>query len=161
MKWSAYHDLRDAAEQVSSIMRLTLLGFIPNLHFFVAEFYFAYYLKFGLAKKPNEEDKNAWCEWLQQNLNGFKKQPQDLAAVNRDPPNHPNPSDGQYSIEVIVGWSRRRILLIVVIPFILFLIGTTTFALLWSVNVGAHHSNVSAGFSIASYFAGFAGGEFT
>jgi hypothetical protein len=161
MKWSAYHDLKDAAEQVSSLMRLTLLGFIPNLHFFVAELYFAYYLKLGLAKRPNEEDEKAWCEWLQQNLNGFKKQPQDLAAGNRDPPNQPDPSDGQYSIEVIVGWSRRRILIIVVIPFILFLICTTTFALLWSVNLGAHHSNVSAGFSIASYFAGLAGGEFT
>jgi hypothetical protein len=47
MKWSEYHDLRDAAEAASSLMKFrfslsgslmkfSLPGFVANLHFFVA-----------------------------------------------------------------------------------------------------------------------------
>jgi hypothetical protein len=103
----------------------------------------AYYHWLGLVKQPAVQDEREWCEWLQRNLNHGSM----------------DPAAGQYSIEVVVGWSRARILRIVVIPFVLFLSCTTTFALLWSVTLGAHHGNVSAGFSIASYFAGLAGGE--
>jgi hypothetical protein len=120
--WSDYHYLRDASEfslNVTQVLNLTHLRSLPysiNLSFFVAELYFACYHWLGLVKRPNVEDEKAWCKWLQQNLNGADK----------------DPSAGQYSIEVIVGWSRRRILIIVVIPFILFLTCTTTFTLLWS-----------------------------
>lgn len=109
---------------------------------FIAEGMMAYYIWLGVAKRPEVKEEEAWCEWIQKNPNKGEK----------------DPSAGQYSIEAVVGWSRRRILVIVVMPFILFLFSTTVFALLWSNNIGAHQGNISAGFSIASYFAGLAGG---
>jgi hypothetical protein len=131
-----------------------------HLSFFVAELYFAYYNWLGLVKSPDANEETSWCEWLQQNLNGVIKKPPDLNGDHDAPPDPPpTPSAGQYSIEVIVGWSRRRILVIVVIPFILFLTCTTAFAILWSFHLRDHHSSVGAGFSIASYFASLAAGE--
>lgn len=116
-----------------------------HLRFFVAELYFAYYNWLGLVKRPDANEETAWCEWLQQNLNGVIRKPPDLYG-NHDAPSDPPPapSAGQYSIEVIVGWSRRRILVIVAISFILFLTCTTAFVIPCSFHLGAHHSNVGA-----------------
>jgi hypothetical protein len=112
----------------------------------------AHYNWLGLVKRPDANEEAAWREWLQQNLNGVIKKPPDLNGNHDDPPDPPPaPSAGQYSIEAIVGRPRRRVLVIVVIPFILFLTCTTAFAIFWSFHLGAHHSNVGVGFSIASY----------
>jgi hypothetical protein len=91
-----------------------------HLSFFVAELYSPYWNWLGLVERPDANEETAWCEWLQQNLNGVIKKPP-------DPP--PAPSAGQYSIDVIVGWSLHRILVIVLIPFVLFLTCTTAFAI--------------------------------
>jgi len=153
--WSRYHSLQKLATFYVLFILLNhwwcfqltwWLFFSKSGAIFYKQVTFSLYYYFGVfPRKPEVEVEIAWCDWLQANLNNGSK----------------DPAVGQYSIEVIVGWSRERILYIVVIPLVFFLCCTTTFALVWSFTVGAHHSNVSAGFSIASYFAGLAGGEST
>jgi hypothetical protein len=137
--WSDYYYLRDYLEFSTA----NLYFWVPTaVRRFIAEGTMAYYIWLGMVKSPEVKEEEAWCEWIQKNLNKGER----------------DPSAGQYSIEVVVGWSRRRILAIVVMPFILFLCCTTIFALLWSNSIGAHEGDISAGFTIASYFAGLAGG---
>lgn len=91
-----------------------------------------------MLRSPEIEDEKALCQWLQRNLNHGNKRP----------------SAGKYSLEVVVGWSRLRILMFVVVPIILFLTGTTAVAIALSVVKG----NIGW-FGVANYCSGLAAGE--
>jgi hypothetical protein len=157
MKWPDHHYLRDMSEisrTRARVQNFKLPRFSPapsHLSFFVAELYSPHYNWLDLVKRPDANEEATWWEWLQQNLNAVIKKPPDLNGDHDAPPDlPPAPSAGQYSTEAIVGRPRRRVLVIVVIPFILCFTCTTAFAILWSFHLGAHHRNVGAGFSIAS-----------
>jgi hypothetical protein len=119
--WSEYHSMRRHVKSASIFIQVWFwtYGWFPFMwviwwwiwvsksgKIFYAQGLFACHYYLGLSpRKPEVEDEDAWCDWLQKNLNGGDK----------------DPSVGQYSIGVIVGWSRERILEIVVQPVIVFL----------------------------------------
>lgn len=92
----------------------------------------------GLLKSPEIEDEEAVCKWLQKNLNGGNK----------------NPAAGKYSLKVVIGWSRRRILVFVVAPVILVLTAVTATTVVLSAMKGD-----LAWSGLANYCSGLAAGE--
>jgi hypothetical protein len=106
---------------------------------------FYYRHKYNWVQTPDIEEEKAWCEWIQKNVSEGNEDTQ----------------KGEYSIECVLGWSRPRVIRFVIVPFMLAAVGTTTFGLIWSFNIGCYKGDAAGGFTIASYFAALAGGKHT
>jgi hypothetical protein len=124
----------------------TQIGLIPrDIYGFAIELLFHVLQKHGWVQAPNFEEEDAWSKWIQENIN----------EGNEDP------AAGQYSIECVLGWSRRRIFYFVVVPFLFAVISSIAFGITWSFNIRSHEGDPAGGFTIASYITTLAGGKLT